>query len=233
MLDCTTLEEVFSKSLYQPFSLLSPQIISGQITISTLDLTSDLNGDSPQFTPTCISTGGPATTVTWTRDSTTTVTEGTETVLDNPETAQYTHTLNVTAAGEYTCTVANIAFSDSADITLKSTIYLSSIYLTSHFTAVYSSVPSPPTGVTAVQHGLTSIIVTWTASSDVTGYRISYTSSGGDSGSADVSGDSHTLTGLVRETTYTISITATSQSLSSSPVTVEVTLSEADPSIKN
>ena len=86
---------------------------------------------------------------------------------------------------------------------------------------------SPPTGVTAVQHDLTSIIVTWTASSDATGYRISYTSSGGDSGSADVSGDSHTLTGLVRETTYTISIITTSQGFSSSPVTVEVTLSEA------
>ena len=89
----------------------------------------------------------------------------------------------------------------------------------------------PPTEVTAVQHGLTSIIVTWTASSDVTGYRISYTSSGGDSGIADVSGDSHTLTGLVRETTYTIFITATSQGFSSRPVTVVVTLSEADPSI--
>ena len=125
MLDCTTLEKVYSNhySLYKPFSLLSPQIISGQITISTLDLTSDLNGDSPQFTLTCISTGGPATTVTWTRDSTTTVTEGTETVLDDPETAQYTHTLNVTAAGEYTCTVANSVSSDSADITLKSTAF--------------------------------------------------------------------------------------------------------------
>ena len=92
-------------------------------------------------------------------------------------------------------------------------------------------VVSPPTEVTAVQDGLTSIIVTWTASSDATGYRISYTSSGGDSGSVDVNGDSHTLTGLVREDTYTISITATSQSFTSSPVTVEVTLSEADPSI--
>ena len=30
---------------------------------------SDLNGASPQFTLTCISTGGPATTVTWTRNS--------------------------------------------------------------------------------------------------------------------------------------------------------------------
>ena len=69
---------------------------------------SDLNGTNPQFTLTCISTGGPATTVTWTRDSDT-VTEGTETVLDNRVTAQYTHTLTVTGRlGElYTCTVAN------------------------------------------------------------------------------------------------------------------------------
>ena len=132
MLDYTTLEEVctasllcltYHCSLYQPFSLLSSQIISGQITISTRDLTSDLNGDSPQFTLTCISTGGPATTVTWTRDSTTTVTEGTETVLDDPVAAQYTHTLNVTAAGEYTCTVANSVSSDSADITLEGIIH--------------------------------------------------------------------------------------------------------------
>ena len=45
--------------------------------------------DSDKLTLTCISTGGPATTVTWTRDSTT-VTEGIETVLDNTTTAQYT-----------------------------------------------------------------------------------------------------------------------------------------------
>ena len=73
-----------------------------------LAINSDLDGGSPQFTLTCISTGGPATTVTWTRDSTT-VTEGTETVLHNPETAQYTHTLTVTGrqVGLYTCTVSN------------------------------------------------------------------------------------------------------------------------------
>ena len=67
-----------------------------------------LNRDNPQFTLTCISTGGPATTVTWTRDSVT-VTEGTETVLNNPVTAQYTHTLTVTGTpdGIYRCTVAN------------------------------------------------------------------------------------------------------------------------------
>ena len=64
-------------------------------------------GASPQFTLNCISTGGPATNVTWTRDFTTVITEGTETVLNDPVTAQYTHTLNVTTAGVYTCTVAN------------------------------------------------------------------------------------------------------------------------------
>ena len=57
-------------------------------------------------TLTCISTGGPATTVTWTRDSVN-ITEGYETVLNDPVTAQYTHTLTVTKEGEYTCIVAN------------------------------------------------------------------------------------------------------------------------------
>ena len=74
----------------------------------TLTVNSDLNGASPHFTLTCISTGGPATTVTWTRDSTT-VTEGNITVLHNTTTAQYTHTLTVTGRmpGLYNCTVKN------------------------------------------------------------------------------------------------------------------------------
>ena len=87
----------------------------------TLTVVSDLNGASPQFTLTCISTGGPATTVTWTRGNFT-VTEGTETVLDDPETAQYNHTLTVTGllAGLYTCTVENNKpSSDSANITVQ------------------------------------------------------------------------------------------------------------------
>ena len=69
-----------------------------------------LDSDS-QFTLTCISTGGPATTVTWTRYYI--YTKGNKTVLDDPVTAQYTHTLTVTKIGSwrgtgyYTCTVAN------------------------------------------------------------------------------------------------------------------------------
>ena len=86
----------------------------GDITISDVMVGSD------QSTLVCISIGGPATTVTWTRDSTT-VTEGTETVLVDPETAQYTHTLTVTTGGEYTCTVQNNKPSmDSATIILGS-----------------------------------------------------------------------------------------------------------------
>ena len=81
----------------------------------------DLTEASPHFTLTCISFGGPATTVTWTRDSET-VTKGTETVLDDPVTAQYTHTLTVTGrlGGIYTCTVANDKPSkDSAQLIIQ------------------------------------------------------------------------------------------------------------------
>ena len=84
---------------------------TGHITISdnvAFTLDSKTSDSRLTFTLTCISTGGPATTVTWTRDSDT-VTEGTETVLVDPVTAQYTHTLTVTGrlGGLYTCTVAN------------------------------------------------------------------------------------------------------------------------------
>ena len=73
----------------------------GNITISD-----GVTFDPNFLTLTCISTGGPATTVTWTRDSTT-VAEGNETVLNDPENAQYTHTLTVTTWGTYSCSVSN------------------------------------------------------------------------------------------------------------------------------
>ena len=108
-------------------------LFSGNIIIYDdvgLTVESDLNGASPQFTLTCISTGGPATTVTWTRDSVT-VTEGTETVLDDSVTAQYTHTVTVTGrlGGLYMCTVANNKpSSDSAGFFVKSTQLISCLY---------------------------------------------------------------------------------------------------------
>ena len=93
-------------------------ILSGGILLSVV---SDFNRANTQFTLTCVSTGGPATTVTWSRDNAT-VTEGAETVLNDPETAQYTHTLTVTERleGLYTCTVSNNMPSDtSASITIQ------------------------------------------------------------------------------------------------------------------
>ena len=79
----------------------------GGITVS--DTIIRENTGSNEFTLTCISTGGPATTVTWTRGSETAVGERT-TVFDTTTantTAQYTHTLTGSTAGVYTCTVAN------------------------------------------------------------------------------------------------------------------------------
>ena len=81
--------------------------------------------------------------------------------------------------------------------------------------------------MTAVQTGLTSITVTWTASSDATGYRIHYTSDS-DSGSETVSDRetvSHTLTGLVNGESYVISVAATSDQLSSVAVAADATVS--------
>ena len=83
---------------------------SGDVVITsgmTFNVDSNLNGESPQFTLTCTSTGGPATTVTWTRDSETV--SGGMTVLDDSVTAQYTHTLTVTGRleGQYQCNVSN------------------------------------------------------------------------------------------------------------------------------
>ena len=90
----------------------------GDVVISDGPTFSDSGGNS-HFTLTCISTGGPATTVTWTRDSTT-VTEGMETVLSDPVTAQYAHTLTVTAKGTYTCRVHNNKPSTASNsLTLK------------------------------------------------------------------------------------------------------------------
>ena len=94
-------------------------VYSGHLVLSG-DITFILRSDN-SFTLTCISTGGPATTVTWTRDSTT-VTQGTQTVLNNPVTAQYTHTLTDRTAGLYTCGIANSVSNVSAKLPLQGEI---------------------------------------------------------------------------------------------------------------
>ena len=114
--------EVSKQMIMSVYSYTLPFV--GDISILRRTIAFDTSigeANTPQFTLTCISRGGPATTVTWTRDSVT-VTEGTETVLDDPVTAQYTHTLTVTGreAGLYTCTVANNKPShDSSSLRVK------------------------------------------------------------------------------------------------------------------
>ena len=77
----------------------------------------------PSFALTCISTGGPATTVTWSNESGVELREQ-QTVLTDAATAEYTHMLNVTGrhGGNYTCTVSNSAPSeDTASIVVTGT----------------------------------------------------------------------------------------------------------------
>ncbi|CAI8053078.1 Receptor-type tyrosine-protein phosphatase H [Geodia barretti] len=178
----------------------------------TVSISGGVTFDSDQLTLTCISTGGPATTVTWTRDSTT-VTQGTQTVLNDPVTAQYTHTLTVAGrlGGLYRCTVSN----NKPSVVSKT------------FTVRVASAPTNL--VFEVQSDGTSVLLTWTPPDplgDTTGYRISFTG-GGSSGSVDVSGgstNSYTLTGLIRGETYDISIVGTSDHISSESVELSVTL---------
>ena len=85
----------------------------------------------------------------------------------------------------------------------------------------------PPTDVAGAQDGLSSIRVTWTPPSplgDTTGYRIHYTNGGGSSGSVNISDgitNTYTLSGLLRQATYTLSITSISEHLSSTTLTVD------------
>ena len=83
-------------------------------------LLSKTTEEIPQFTVSCVSIGGPATTVTWSRGSEN-LDDITETLLENATTAQYTHTLTVTGGqeGVYTCSVANTISNDSGQLSVS------------------------------------------------------------------------------------------------------------------
>ena len=97
---------------------------TGDIAISQAIMfreNSNYDGESLQFTLTCISSGGPATNVVWTRNSEA-VTDDTRSVLNDSVNAIYTHTLTVTGrlGGHYQCTVSNDKpSSDSSSITVQ------------------------------------------------------------------------------------------------------------------
>ena len=90
----------------------------------------------------------------------------------------------------------------------------------------FSPGTSPPSDVTAVQDGPTSIRVSWTPSSDATGYWIYYTSvsDSGDVGFSGGSTDTYTLTYLENGENYNITVVATSNQLSSVGVALSISL---------
>ena len=99
-------------------------LTSGALEVMPLQfqLTSELNVPTPTFTLTCTSTGGPATTVSWTVNSHT-VTEDsnhhiTSQILIDAETATYNHILAVTGRleGQYECRVSNRESSASKNL---------------------------------------------------------------------------------------------------------------------
>ena len=97
--------------------MVLPLLPTGQVTIPgdiTFQLDTDPATDPPVFTLTCTSTGGPATTVSWSRDGVVLADNSnyniTSQILFNAVTATYSHTLRVTGrlVGEYQCRVSNI-----------------------------------------------------------------------------------------------------------------------------
>ena len=192
-------------------------VYSGHLVLSG-DMTFILRSDN-SFTLTCISTGGPATTVTWTRDSTT-VTQGTETVLNDGVTAQFTHTLLVTdrRGGCYKCTVANGFSEVEAELIVQGEIDF--FHGITEFLLMITPAPSPPSDVRASQNGLNSLLVTWTPSEgpNVAGYTVIYQQvDGGLSGSVTVAetDTSVVITGLIVGATFSIRVSANSSTLPS------------------
>ena len=134
-------------------------------------------------------------------------------MLDNQITAQYIHTLTVTGRqpGTYMCAVANNKpSSTSRSFTVQGRSPINSALSQN---ALCVPGPQPPTGLTFKIRSDNSVALTWTPSSDATGYLISYSSRTGDSGTGNIAGgesSNFNLTDLRTGDTYTISIVATS-----------------------
>ena len=120
-----TLHTEFHNIMYRVCHSMFLCIGAGDISIPDgidFNLDSDLRASVPWFTLTTLSTGGPATSVTWTRDSIG-IESGVATVLNDAVTAEYTHTLKVMGRleGLYQCTVSNAKPSQSmAGLTVRS-----------------------------------------------------------------------------------------------------------------
>eukprot|EP00731_Ephydatia_muelleri_P012812 Em0007g122a len=179
------------------------------------------NVDPPVFQLTCTSTSSPPTDVLWTTNGSPVSNTSSQIVTDRP-TPTYNNTLTVTgrAYGMYTCTVTTTCSPVCGGFTLNPRSTTSSLTI---------QAPSdPPTGVTAVQSGPTSVSVSWTAPTSggpVTRYDIYYVANGGPSTSGgSTNSTSYVLINLVVGVQYNISVIAVGTSLPSLSANVILTL---------
>ena len=121
MYTCTTCANIFADLINFFLHFSGVVEITGPLQFSFQTTPS---ADPPVFILTCVSTGGPATTVTWTRDGTILSYDAnhmfTKTVT-NTLTATYNNTLTVTGRepGSYTCSVANVRTAPPATASLN------------------------------------------------------------------------------------------------------------------
>ncbi|KAL5486525.1 hypothetical protein EMCRGX_G019016 [Ephydatia muelleri] len=185
-----------------------PNIIGGV----QFQLLTPTNVDPPMFQLTCTSTSSPPTDVLWTTNGSP-VSNTSSQIVTNRTTSTYNNTLTVTgrAYGMYTCTVTTTCSPVCGGFTLNPRSTTSSLTV--------QTPPGPPTGVTAVQSGPTSVSVSWTAPTSggpVTRYDIYYVANGGPSTSGDsTNSTSYVLTKLQVGVQYNISVIAVGISLPS------------------
>ena len=191
-------------------------------------LHTELRASVPEFTISCRTHGGSATTVSWTVFP---VQEGSDhessqVILDTSHNSVYDNRLRVRGrgAGTYSCTITG-RFIDSSILARSSQTIAGVILLTKAFQdyAVILTVAGEPTRLKTVISGSTcthvNVTVSWESpGGDVSGYMIYYQTEGGPVISDKVSGgerETHSLDGLQRGVTYYISILALSQHLPS------------------
>eukprot|EP00731_Ephydatia_muelleri_P018991 Em0011g1031a len=184
--------------------------------------------DPPVFQLTCTSTSSPPTDVLWTTNGGPVSNTSSQIVTDRP-TSTYNNTLTVTgrAYRMYTCTVTTTCSPVCGGFTFNPRSTTSSLTV--------QAPPGPPTGVTAVQSGPTSVSVSWTASTSggpVTRYDIYYVANGGPSTSGgSTNSTSYVLTNLEVGVQYNISVIAVGTSLPSLSANVILTLIPSTPSL--
>eukprot|EP00731_Ephydatia_muelleri_P018888 Em0011g928a len=186
------------------------------------------NVDPPVFQLTCNSTSSPPTDVLWTTNGSPVSNTSSQIVTDRP-TSTYNNILTVTgrAYGMYTCTVTTTCSPVCGGFTLNPRSTTSSLTV--------QAPPGPPTGVTDVQSGPTSVSVSWTAPTSggpVTRYDIYYVANGGPSTSGgSTNSTSYVLTNLQVGVQYNISVIAVGTSLPSLSANVTRTLIPSPPSL--